>query len=185
MKPKKSPITGGGSIKRIGGSSLFGQLVCVIDRLKFESLVARHQSDRGSKGLRIWDQLIAMLFCQLAQARSLREIAGGLLCYESKLGHLGMNQVPKRSTLSYANAVHIQIWTALISLLLLRLLQFRSKMDWALSNLVALLRWNLFTYRNLWTWIDHPFDTPHQPPDPGQLNLVLDGIHPYPGGLQT
>jgi hypothetical protein len=44
-----------------------------------------------------------------------------------------------------ANAVHIQIWTALIAILLLKLLQFRSKVGWALSNLVALLRWNLFT----------------------------------------
>jgi hypothetical protein len=29
-----------------------------------------------------------------------------------------------------------------------------------LSNLVALLRWNLFTYRNLWEWINRPYDTP-------------------------
>jgi hypothetical protein len=73
-----------------------------------------------------------------------------------------------------ANAVHIQIWTALIAIVLLKLLQFRSKLAWALSNLVALLRWNLFTYRNLWSWIDDPY--PHPPPeaDPQQLYLLLD-----------
>ena len=73
-----------------------------------------------------------------------------------------------------ANAVHIQIWTALISILLLKLLQWQSKLHWALSNLVALLRWNLFSYRNLWVWIDAPFDTPPAPSDTGQTEFVLD-----------
>ncbi len=47
-----------------------------------------------------------------------------------------------------ANAVRIQIWTALLAMLLLKALQFRSKLGWALSNLVALLRWNLFTHKH-------------------------------------
>ena len=73
-----------------------------------------------------------------------------------------------------ANAVRIQIWTALIAVLLIRYLQFRSRFDWAVSNLIALLRWNLFTYRNLWQWIDHPFETPPEcSPD---LQLTLDSI---------
>ena len=73
-----------------------------------------------------------------------------------------------------ANAVRIQIWTALIAVLVLRYLQFRSRFRWALSNLVALLRWSLFTYRNLWEWLDRPFDTP--PLGPDQLQLMLDSI---------
>lgn len=63
-----------------------------------------------------------------------------------------------------ANAVRIQIWSALITILLLKYLQFKSKCAWALSHLVALLRWNLFTYRDLWQWLDRPFDTPPGPP---------------------
>jgi hypothetical protein len=71
-----------------------------------------------------------------------------------------------------ANAVRIQIWTALIAVLLIRYLQFRSAFKWAVSNLVALLRWNLFSYRDLWEWINRPFDTP---PEPSlQLELPLD-----------
>jgi len=73
-----------------------------------------------------------------------------------------------------ANAVRLQIWTALIAVLVLRYLQFRSKFRWALSNLVALLRWSLFTYRNLWEWLDRPFDTP--PIGPDQLEFKLDSI---------
>jgi len=75
-----------------------------------------------------------------------------------------------------ANAVRIQIWTALISALLLKMLQFRSKLGWALSNLVALLRWNLFTHRNLWRWINDPFDSPANAPPDNQLGLNLDSM---------
>jgi len=73
-----------------------------------------------------------------------------------------------------ANAVRIQIWTALIAVLVVRYLQFRSHFRWAVSNLVALLRWNLFSYRNLWEWLNRPFDTP---PEPAlDLQLTLDSI---------
>ena len=73
-----------------------------------------------------------------------------------------------------ANAVRIQIWTALIAVLVVRYLQFRSNFRWAVSNLVALLRWNLFSYRDLWEWLNRPFDTP---PEAGaQLELKLDSI---------
>jgi IS4 transposase len=73
-----------------------------------------------------------------------------------------------------ANAVRIQIWTALIAVLVIRYLQFRSHYRWAVSNLVALLRWNLFSYRNLWEWLNRPFETPPLAPD--QLMLDLDSI---------
>jgi len=57
-----------------------------------------------------------------------------------------------------ANAVKIQVWTALIAMLVLRFLQLRSRFGWSLSNLVALLRMNLFTHRDLWAWLDKPFE---------------------------
>ena len=63
-----------------------------------------------------------------------------------------------------ANAVKIQVWTALIAMLILRYLQLNSNFSWSLSNLVALLRMNLFTYRDLWAWLDQPFGTPVQSP---------------------
>ena len=70
-----------------------------------------------------------------------------------------------------AKAVHTQIWTALIAVLVVRYLQFRSRFEWAISNLVALLRWNLFSYRDLWKWLDHPFETPPLALEPTQLEL--------------
>ncbi len=73
------------------------------NRNKFEKLAMKHQAERYSKGLGRWDQFVAMLFCQLAQAKSLREISGGLACCLGKLKHLGMDKAPGKSTLSYAN----------------------------------------------------------------------------------
>jgi len=58
------------------------------------------------------------------------------------------------------NALLILIWTALIAILILKYLKFRSRFMWSLSNLVAMLRYNLFTYRDLWAWIDQPFEPP-------------------------
>jgi hypothetical protein len=72
-----------------------------------------------------------------------------------------------------ANAVKIQIWTALIAMLILRFLQLRSQFDWSLSNLVALLRMNLFTHRDLWAWLNKPFEIPPVPYEPEQLKFCL------------
>ena len=72
-----------------------------------------------------------------------------------------------------ANAVKTQIWTALISMLLLRYLQLSSRFGWSLANLVALLRMNLFTHRDLMAWLDQPFSTPPDPQDNPQANLAF------------
>ncbi|MDY0310900.1 MAG: DUF4372 domain-containing protein [Desulfobacterales bacterium] len=88
----------------IRSASLFSQLVAIFDRGRFHKLVAEHRAERHAKGFSCWDQFVAMLFCQLAQAKSLREICGGLACCNAKLRHLGVGRAPKKSTLSYANA---------------------------------------------------------------------------------
>jgi len=72
-----------------------------------------------------------------------------------------------------ANAVKIQIWTALIAMLMLRFLQLRAKFSWSLSNLIALLRMNLFTHRDIWEWLNKPFETPPVPYEPEQLQFCL------------
>ena len=71
-----------------------------------------------------------------------------------------------------ANALKIQIWTALIALLLVRYLQLRSRLQLHLSRFVALLRHQLFVYRDLWRFLDEPFE--------GPLPLRDDYIPPQP-----
>jgi hypothetical protein len=88
----------------VGHSSLFSQLLSVVNRHQFERRVRENGAEKAAKGFRCWSQFVAMMFCQLAQAKSLREISDGLACCEGKLKHLGLEEGPKRSTLSYANA---------------------------------------------------------------------------------
>jgi hypothetical protein len=71
------------------------------------------------------------------------------------------------------NALRIQIWTALIALLLLKWLHHLSKANWSLSNLASMLRLNLFTYRELIKWLHDPMQTPPLVPQPEQLTLAL------------
>jgi hypothetical protein len=59
-----------------------------------------------------------------------------------------------------ANAVKTQIWTALIAMLILKYLQMKLTFGWSLSNLAALLRQQLFTFRDLWAWLNNPLDGP-------------------------
>jgi Domain of unknown function (DUF4372)/Transposase DDE domain len=82
---------------------MFSQLLKLIPRTEFESLVKKTKAQYASKGFSSWAQLVAMMFCQLGRAHSLREIEGGLKSCEGKLAHLGM-QAPARSSLAYANA---------------------------------------------------------------------------------
>jgi len=84
-------------------SSIFSQILQLIPRLQFEARVQEHEAERHARGFSSWAQFIAMLFCQLGHAQSLREIRGGLAACEGKLRHMGVSESPKRSTLSYAN----------------------------------------------------------------------------------
>jgi hypothetical protein len=84
-------------------SSIFSQILQLFPRLEFERAVAEHKAERHARGFTCWGQFVAMLFCQVGQALSLREICGGLATCEGKLKHLGITRAPKRSTLAYAN----------------------------------------------------------------------------------
>lgn len=84
-------------------SSIFSQLLQLFPRLEFEQAVKKHKADKGAKGFTCWGQFVAMMFCQLGRAHSLREICGGLASCEGKLRHLGISDAPKKSTLGYAN----------------------------------------------------------------------------------
>src|SRR5260370_1793018 len=88
----------------LGHSSLFSQLLLLVNRHQFAQRVKECRAEKAAKGFTCWSQFVAMMFCQLAQAKSLREISNGLGCCEGKLNHLGLAEGPKRSTLSFANA---------------------------------------------------------------------------------
>ncbi len=82
--------------------SIFSQLLQLFPRVEFERMVRETRAERHARGVTCWGQFVAMLFCQLGRAHSLREICGGLASCEGKLRHLGI-EAPKRSSLAYAN----------------------------------------------------------------------------------
>jgi hypothetical protein len=84
-------------------ASCFAQVLSLVNRADFERAVRRCEAEKWAKGFSCWDQFVAMLFCQMGGAHSLREICGGLVTALGKLVHLGMKQAPSRSTLAYAN----------------------------------------------------------------------------------
>lgn len=63
------------------------------------------------------------------------------------------------------NAVMIQIWTALITILILKALKEMAKHRWYLSNLVGFIRLNLFVKIDLQQWLDYPFEYRADPPE--------------------
>ena len=70
------------------------------------------------------------------------------------------------------NAVMIQIWTALITILILKYLKAIAKFNWHLSNLVAFIRLNIFVKIELQIWLDKPFEE-HIDPIPIPIQGVL------------
>jgi Transposase DDE domain/Domain of unknown function (DUF4372) len=85
-------------------ASCFAQILALIDRTDFARAVRQHAAERAAKGFSCWDHFVAMVFCQMGSAHSLREICGGLATALGKLVHLGVRRTPTRSTLAYANA---------------------------------------------------------------------------------
>jgi hypothetical protein len=83
--------------------SIFSQLLQCFPRADFQRAVRETRAERHARGFTCWGQFVAMMFCQLAGAASLREIVYGLRSCEGKLSHLGIT-APRRSTLAYANA---------------------------------------------------------------------------------
>ena len=71
------------------------------------------------------------------------------------------------------NALRIQLWTALISLLVLKWLHYLSQAGWSFVNMVMMFRLNLLTFRDLMAWLREPVKTPPLVPDYGQRKLPL------------
>jgi hypothetical protein len=100
--------------------SIFSQILKFFPKSLFDAAVSHHQGEKHAKGMTCWSQFVALLFCHLGGARSLREIIGGLAASEGKLRHLGIDRAPTRSTLAYANehrpwAIYQEVFQQLLS----------------------------------------------------------------------
>lgn len=85
------------------GTSVFGQLISLIEPRIIQRSVQKHQSDYYVKKFKTKDHLISMLFSSFAKCTSLREVSGAMLGLSGKTKHFQLNHIPKKSTLSDAN----------------------------------------------------------------------------------
>jgi transposase len=86
------------------GQPVYGQLINLLDREKIIKTSRENGGERYVKGFDIWQHLAIMLYAVIKRYDSLREITGGMLPEARKLAHLGISLMPRRSTLSDANA---------------------------------------------------------------------------------
>lgn len=82
---------------------VFAQLVQFLDRSRFNRIVTKYQGDKYIKSFSCWNQLLVMMFGQLAKSESLRDLIVALEAHWRKLYHLGMGKSVTRSNLSKTN----------------------------------------------------------------------------------
>ncbi|CAK7025866.1 IS4 family transposase [Bacteroides rodentium] len=82
---------------------VFAQLVSFLDRNKYNRIVAKYQGDKYIKSFTCWNQLLVMMFGQLANRESLRDLIVATEAHCGKLYHLGMGKSVTRSNLAKAN----------------------------------------------------------------------------------
>ena len=100
------------------GQPIFSQVLSLIDRSLVNRITMDTDSDRYYKKFKTWDHLVAMLYGTMSNCKTIRELSTGLLACEGKLRHLGLEQAPRRSTISDGNrkrdsSVFGDIYTAL------------------------------------------------------------------------
>lgn len=84
--------------------SLFSQILQIIPRPIFNTVVRQYKTDKHSKGINSWTHLVSMLFCHFARAHSVRDISNGLRSITGNANHLGIQKkIPSRSSVSYIN----------------------------------------------------------------------------------
>lgn len=82
---------------------VFAQLVAFLNRSKFNRIVAKYNGDKYVKHLTCWNQFLAMMFGQLSNRESLRDLIVALEAHHSKCYHLGMGKNVSKSSLARAN----------------------------------------------------------------------------------
>ena len=82
---------------------VFAQLVSFLNRSKFNRIVSKYDGDKYVKHFTCWNQLLALMFGQLSNRESLRDLIVALEAYHSKCYHLGMGKNVSKSSLARAN----------------------------------------------------------------------------------
>ena len=88
---------------KFSGKPIISQVLSLLDKHKINRTAKKNKSDRYYKKFKTIDHLVTMLYVVLSCCSSLREITGIMLACEGRINHLGIDNFPKRSTISDAN----------------------------------------------------------------------------------
>ena len=138
------------------GQPVYGQLIKSLDRDKIVEMSRKNGGEKCVKSFNGFIHLLTMLYAVIMRFDSLREIEAAMTAEVRKLHHIGIEKVPRRSTLSDANAIKIQIWVTLIANLLLSLLQSALERRWSFSGLATMVRIVMMEYLNMDTFFNMP-----------------------------
>lgn len=83
--------------------SIFASLLKTLDRRSFQAIVDRHNGEAYDKSFKCWTHLLALIFAQFSQARSLRGLVADWNAHAQHHYHLGAGALA-RSTFADANA---------------------------------------------------------------------------------
>jgi len=85
------------------GSYIFRQLLSKVPRDVFDRIVNKYEGNKYVKSFTCWNQFCVMVFAQLAERESLRDLESVLMHHQSSLHHIGMSKTVAKSTVAYAN----------------------------------------------------------------------------------
>lgn len=86
------------------GQPMYGQLISLLDKHEILKFSREKKGERYVKHFDACQHLVVMLYAVIKRFDSLREITDSMFPEARKLAHLGINMMPRRSTLSDANA---------------------------------------------------------------------------------
>lgn len=85
------------------GEYVFTQICRFLPREEFKYIIKRYKGNKNIKAFKCWNQLLALIFGQLAGCESLRVLVSSLMAHKSKLYHLGIGTSLSVSNFAYAN----------------------------------------------------------------------------------
>lgn len=85
------------------GSYIFSQLLGFVPKDVFDRIVKKYDGNKYVKSFTCWNQFCVMVYAQLAERESLRDLESVLIHHQSYLHHMGMGRTVAKSTLAYAN----------------------------------------------------------------------------------
>ena len=141
------------------------QNIIIDELIELKAPASRKKYGKKLRRMAIWDdenkQTIELITNQMTwTANTISELYKSRWQIEIFFREIKQNLHIKSFVGTTENAVMIQIWTALITILILKALKAMAKYKWHLSNLVAFIRLNIFVKISLQEWLEKPFDEP-------------------------